>query len=269
MTIQDIYSGPGLAGVPRGTVKSLRLFQYEYSYRNMGGHYAVGIEGPWDVRRIIGTVPVHADGSAHFEIPANTPVSLQPLDEEGKALQQKRSWFVGMPGEHVSCNGCHNPQNNATQLRPGLASAISAGRNRSRGTGPKRGFSFLREVQPVLDKYCVGCHDGKQEGRPNLEDTAIVQTTMGAAVPRSYVDLHPFVRRNGPEGDYSLLTPLEFHADTSDLVQMLTKGHHNVQLDKEAWDRLHHLDRPERAGPRHLARDPRDSVRISSSAAVR
>mgnify|MGYP000072486365 CR=1 FL=1 len=51
--------------------------------------------------------------------------------------------------------------------------------------------------------------------------------------------LHPYVRRNGPEGDYHLLTPLEFHADTSELVQMLEKGHHNVQLDQEAWQRLY------------------------------
>ena len=26
--------------------------------------------------------------------------------------------------------------------------------------GGLRGFSFEREVQPVIDKYCVGCHDG-------------------------------------------------------------------------------------------------------------
>src|ERR1039458_7779140 len=87
-------------------VESLRVFQYEYSYRDQGGHYFVGMEGGWDVRRMIGTVPVEEDGSAMFHIPANTPVSLQPLDEEGKAMQQMRSWLVGMPGEYVSCAGC-------------------------------------------------------------------------------------------------------------------------------------------------------------------
>ena len=30
----------------------------------------------------------------------------------------------------------------------------------------------------------------------------------------------------------------DYHADTSPLVQMLRKGHHNVRLDEEAWDRL-------------------------------
>lgn len=54
----------------------------------------------------------------------------------------------------------------------------------------------------------------------------------------SYVALHPFVRRPGPESDYHLQMPLEFHAGTSELVQMIEKGHHNVKLDVEAWDRL-------------------------------
>jgi formylglycine-generating enzyme required for sulfatase activity len=237
VSVQNIYSGPGLAGVPPGTVKSLRVFQYEYSYRNMGGHYFVGMEGPWDVRRIIGSVPVKTDGSAYFEIPANTPVVIQPLDAEGKALQHMRSWFVGVPGERVSCTGCHEPQQysltlNHSDAARGEVSIPTPWR------GPKRGFSFSREVQPVLDKYCVGCHDGKIPTQPNFADTNIVRTTASTPLPASYLALHPFVRRNGPEGDYHLLTPLEFHADTSELVQILQKGHHNVKLDAEAWDRL-------------------------------
>ena len=231
VAIQDIYTGRGLPGVPRGTVKSLRVYQYEYSYRNMGGHYAVGMEGPWDVRRMLGIVPVQPDGSCYFEIPANTPVSLQPLDAEGKALQLKRSWMVGMPGERVSCVGCHDDQNSG-----GVAMKLTTAMQQPPAKlkpwyGPTRGFSFIREVQPVLDKYCVGCHDGKDPDRPRFDDAS-------GHFPKSYSALHPYVRRNGPEGDYHTLTPLEFHADTSDLVQILRKGHYNVKLDAEAWDRL-------------------------------
>ena len=237
--VQDIYAGEGLKGVPRGAIKNLRVYQYEYSYRGMGGHYFVGMEGPWDVRRIIGTVPVKEDGSAMFTIPANTPVAVQPVDAEGKALQLMRSWFVGMPGEYVSCVGCHEKQNQSS------AAALQA--NAAKGhpveptpwRGPKRGFSFVREVQPVLDKFCVGCHDGTKSGRPDFSDPKIIATSSGiTALPKSYTELHPYVRRNGPEGDYHTLTPLEFHADTSLLVQMLRKGHHNVKLDAEGWDRL-------------------------------
>ena len=231
VAIQDIYTGRGLPGVPRGTVKSLRVYQYEYSYRNMGGHYCVGMEGPWDVRRLLGTTPVQPDGSCYFEIPANTPVSLQPLDAEGKALQLMRSWMVGMPGERVSCVGCHDDQNSG-----GVAMKLTTAMQQPAAKlkpwyGQTRGFSFIREVQPVLDKYCVGCHDGKEPDRPRFDDA-------GGHFPKSYSALHPYVRRNGPEGDYHTLTPLEFHADTSDLVQILRKNHYNVKLDAEAWDRL-------------------------------
>ena len=231
VAIQDIYQGRGLPGVPRGAVKALRVFAYAYSYRNMGGHYCVGMEGPWDIRRMLGTTPVHPDGSCYFEIPANTPVSLQPLDADGKALQLKRSWMVGMPGESVSCVGCHDDQNRGGGA-PKLTIAMQqAPAKLQPWHGPTRGFSFLREVQPVLDRYCVGCHDGKDPNRPRFDDTA-------GHFPNSYNALHPYVRRNGPEGDYHTLTPLEFHADTSDLVQLLRKNHYNVKLDADAWDRL-------------------------------
>lgn len=235
--IQDIYAGSGLDGVPRGTVKNLRIFQYEYSYRNQGGHYFVGMEGGWDVRRLIGTVPVQTDGSAYFRFPANTPVAVQPLDAEGKALQQMRSWFVGMPGEGVNCVGCHERQNSSANLRLTEASRRPPD-SPTPWYGPKRGFGFVREVQPVLDRHCSGCHQGEPD-RPNLADATIIPTSGGISpLPRSYLELHPYVRRNGPEGDYHTLTPLEFHADTSRLVQMLRKGHYNVKLDPEAWDRL-------------------------------
>jgi hypothetical protein len=97
--IADIYSGPGLKGVPRGTVKRLRVFAYHFGYLNKAGFDIVGTEGGWDVKRILGTAKVEEDGSACFQIPANTPVSLQPLDNEGRAVQLMRSWLVGIPGQ--------------------------------------------------------------------------------------------------------------------------------------------------------------------------
>ncbi|TWU39776.1 HzsA-related protein [Novipirellula artificiosorum] len=95
--LTDIYQGPGLEGVPRGAVRNLRLFSYHYSFVKTGGHASVGVKSSWDVKRVLGTVPVEEDGSASFTIPANTPISIQPLDEQGRALQLMRSWLVGMP----------------------------------------------------------------------------------------------------------------------------------------------------------------------------
>ncbi len=256
--INDVYKGPGLKGVPRGTVKKLRIYRYEYGPRHRGGHYAMGMEAGWDAKQVLGTVPVEEDGSANFKIPADTPFALQPLDKEGKALQLMRSWTVAMPGELLSCVGCHESQN----MPPSRERAEAMFRKPDEIEpfyGPLRGFSFKREIQPVLDKYCVGCHDGTfdideygrdKQGRYKVADR-IIGTGKNTGKkfaqcgipdlsnPRSaHRMLHPYVRRNGPEGDYHLLTPLEFHANTSELVQMLEKGHHNVKLDDEAWDRI-------------------------------
>ncbi len=245
----DVYEGPGLDGVPRGTVKQLRLFTYHFAYHGMGGQVnRVGLDGPWDIKRIIGTVPVEADGSALFRVPANTPIAVQPLDAEGKAVQLMRSWMTAMPGETLSCVGCHERQNSV----PPTTATLATRRGPSviePWYGPTRGFSFRREVQPVLDRYCIGCHDGSKRpdertlidlrSRPPVHPPAPSKAYRnGTTFTPSYLELRRFVRVPTIESDMHLLPPYEFHADTSELVQMLRLGHHGVRLDEASWDRL-------------------------------
>jgi len=247
--IADIYRGVGLRGVPRGAIKSLRVIGYQFAYQGMGAEpYSVGMDGPWDPKRVLGIVPVEADGSAHFRVPACTPIALQPLDAAGQAVQLMRSWFTAMPGEVVSCVGCHEPQNTA----PPVARTLAPNRPPAEiepWYGPARGFAFRREVQPVLDRHCTGCHDGRpQADGPRLcsfvdGDNAPVQSNANrhnqeARFSPSYYSLRRFVRTPCKESDMHVLSPWEYHADTTRLVQLLRKGHYDVQLEPEAWDRL-------------------------------
>ncbi len=233
--LSDVYTGGGLKGIPRGTVKSLRVFAFDYGYQRLANHTYIGIEGPWDVHRILGTVPVEGDGSAVFRIPANTPVSVQPLDEDGKSLQLMRSWFVAMPGERISCVGCHESHTDTPPLHHSLALKKPIEEIRP-WFGPARGFSFKREVQPVLDRHCVGCHNDKPYEGNQLAD---LRPGMTGKFTRAYTHLQKYVRRPGPESDYHMMPPAEYHADTSPLVQMLAKGHHGVKLDRESWERIY------------------------------
>lgn len=245
--IANIYQGPGLKGVPPGTVKKLRVIEYYFSRRGFGGLYGtLGLDGPWDVKRILGTVPVEADGSVNFTIPANSPLALQPLDEQGQALQLMRSWFVGMPGEAVSCVGCHEPQTEVSLNRPALA-ARRAPSAIDPWYGPARGFGFVREVQPVLDRYCVSCHDTATPNPPCLKGGVPLtdwssqlagRWTGGGKFTESYYQLQRYVRRPGIEGDRPMFTPLEFHFSTTELGRLLASGHHGVKPDAEAWQRL-------------------------------
>jgi len=228
--VQSVYNGPGLKGVPHGTVKKMRVFTYTYGYRGVGGHSCFGIESGWDVKRILGTVPVYPDGSAMFQVPANTPISLQPLDENGAALQLMRSWLTAMPGEGLSCVGCHENANDIASPTATLASR-NAPAKITPWNGPARGFGFRREVQPVLDKYCVGCHDGTKKGAPDF-------ASRSAKFNTAYTTLQLYVRRPGPESDYHMFRPMEYHSSSSELMQMLAKGHKNVKLPPEALNRL-------------------------------
>ncbi|MDD2598531.1 MAG: SUMF1/EgtB/PvdO family nonheme iron enzyme [Kiritimatiellae bacterium] len=245
--IIDIYQGPGLAGIPRGTVKSIRVISYAFSYRGMGGQVdRVGLDGPWDVKRILGTVPVATDGSAFFEVPANTPVALQPLDAKGRALQLMRSWITVMPGELQSCSGCHESQNTGPGPRQQLTALKAKPAQIKPWYGPARGFSFNREVQPVLNQACVKCHNGARPERPDFTERAAVMAGSkakyydeNARFPPAYLALRSYVRGPTIESDMHLLTPCEYHASTTELIQILEGGHHGVTLTGEQWDRLH------------------------------
>jgi hypothetical protein len=127
----------------------------------------------WTPARVIGTVPVEADGSAVFRVPADTPVYFQLLDANHMELRRMRSFISFQPGEVRGCVGCHEtrPQSAAPDRFP-----LALRREPAIPTPPPWGtrpMSFLRDVQPVLDRNCVACHEKfiiepqlKAEGRP-------------------------------------------------------------------------------------------------------
>ncbi len=234
--VTDVYFGDGLKNVPRGTVKKFRVFSYNFGYRGLGGHDLFGMESCWDARRLIGEVPVYEDGSASFRFPPNTPIAIQPLDDKGAAMQLMRTWFVGMPGENNSCTGCHESQNTVTPNKRTVAMG-KAPTPITPFLGPERPFSYKYEIQPILDKYCVGCHDGSEanKDRPNFAD----KTPGHRGFSKSYHALHPYVRRPGPESDAYMFQPMEYHASSSELFQRLGKGHHGVQIDADSMRKLY------------------------------
>lgn len=176
--VQDIYQGPGLAGVARGTIKRLRVVALEFRAAGIGengsGGEAGGAlastpvsigNGTWDVKRVLGEAKVYEDGSAFFQVPAQTPVYFQAIDAKGHAVQTMRSWSTLQPGETSACIGCHEEKNTAPPSAYGRSMATRAGAQQLAGFyGPPRGFSFAREIQPILDRHCISCH--KDSDRP-------------------------------------------------------------------------------------------------------
>ncbi len=255
--IQDIHSGPGLKEVPRGTIKNLRVIAYDFGYIGLAGNDKIGAAGPWDAMRIVGTTPVEEDGSAMFKIPANTPVAFQPLDEQGQAVQLMRTWVTAMPGETMSCVGCHESSQTVALPKRAIASLKTPARLEP-WHGPSRGFDFEREVQPVLNRYCIQCHN--QDHPLDLRPENQVEGYTGRIPGRfdytrmhpihkeafdnkvlytpSYESLLPYIRRVNIGDDVSMLVPGEYRANTSELVQLLKEGHKGIRMDEESWSRI-------------------------------
>ena len=173
--VQDIYAGDGLRGVARGTIKALRVVGLDYRAAAIRRNYTFGPagkslastpislgNGTWDVKVVLGTATVHPDGSAWFTVPASRGVYFQALDAKGRAVQTMRSWSTLQPGETMACVGCHEPKNQTPLFDRKATVALGAGPEPLKPFyGPVRGFSFAREIQPILDRKCIGCHNDR------------------------------------------------------------------------------------------------------------
>lgn len=250
MFIQDIYYGGGLKGIPRGAVKRLRIGTYNFSPLGQGGLLGmIGLDGPWDVKYLLGEVDVEEDGSVMFEVPANVPLFFQPLDAQGKALQVMRSWTTAMPGETQSCIGCHEDRNSMAIPKRVTASTKEPQKIRE-FYGRARGYGFRQEIQPILDSKCVSCHNGENSEIPYLRGDkmltdwksqiagSIWEAGVGGQFSESYYQLQRYVRRPGIESDIAMLNPMDVHVDQTELMQILNKGHHGVELSDEQVRRL-------------------------------
>lgn len=137
--VQDIYTGPGLEGIERGTVKKLRVVALEYRAAKIGkGSNAGEVDkgsvqtpisfnnGSWDVKHVLGEVDVESDGSVAFKVPARTAVYFQLLDEKGYCVQTMRSWATLQGNERFACLGCHENKLETGAMQVGQLNSIAA-----------------------------------------------------------------------------------------------------------------------------------------------
>ncbi len=60
------------------------------------------------MREIIGYAPIEPDGSVMVKVPANVPLAISILDENGRRISARhQNWIQLRPGETKKCNGCH------------------------------------------------------------------------------------------------------------------------------------------------------------------
>ena len=215
-------------------------------------------------KRILGRAPVETDGSAYFSVPAGKFVYFQLLDARGMMIHSMRSGAMLQPGEAASCVGCH--EDHLKPVSSGASKRSIALKRKPSPLepwfGPARNFSYAVEVQPVLDRHCIRCHDydakddadgkaaavnltGDKGPAFNLSYTNLMSRSPAVWVRAKPDDKKPLISSVGA-GPTKVIGPYTWGSHRSRLVDMLGAGHRpdgpagkpRVKLSDEDLDRI-------------------------------
>lgn len=231
--VSDIYQG--LEGVEKGAVKWLRIIETETRVTGNppNGRWwnqanLISWQGSYDVKNIIGLVPVEEDGSAYFDVPLGKALYFQALDKEKRMIQSQRTFVQALPGITRSCVGCHDED--ATNSVPNthralaLKKAPEIPRPESWGAGH---VDYATHIQPILDKNCVSCHGGKNGISSGIDLSG--GWTWAFNISYETLIKHVFTGflncENMQEEALSILPPYTHGSGAAQLTNLLKSGH--------------------------------------------
>lgn len=232
LALLNVYHGRKMGGVVPGTIKQLLIYEtlpkpIHYS----GGMDFMSFYGTFTLERLLGTVPVNEDGSAYFRVPANRPIFFLAMDEKGHCVKRMHSFTSVMPGETTTCIGCHeertetgrsDEKNRLLRLMEHVPSKITSFKD------IPDVFCFTRDIQPVLDKYCLECHNpDREEGGFNISGHWSPLYTIGYA-QMSWLQLFGD-NRNRAKSNFD---PYEIGTGSSRLVRMIEEKHGGVVMSE-------------------------------------
>jgi hypothetical protein len=229
----------GVDGIAPSRIRYLRIgarIPWPYDNTHGGQRYAEkAYPNNWTPVRVIGTVPVEPDGSAKFRVPTDTAVYFTLLDANQMELRRMRSFISFQPGEGRACQGCHETR----EKSPAPAGNSMAGRREPSEMVPApwgpSAVSFLRDVQPILDRHCTRCHAGlKPTGGVDLSGglTGWANTAFETIIAKHLVSW------SNVQGDASITPPLAQGSHRSKMIAVLAKAPHTERVKLTEADRL-------------------------------
>ncbi len=239
--VQNVYEGTDQ--LAPGSVKSLRVVRVDsQTTQAVPPRSQVLFE---TAKKILGTVPVSEDGSVAFRAPAGESLLFQLVDEHGMAVMGMRSFTYLHAGETVSCVGCH-AGSKAPPARIPVSADVTIHELRP-PAGPRYagGLSFVRTVQPVLDRHCISCHGLEQTaGSLNLlgtiEDKSVdVKNLLASTAYNSLVARKGLVAMALRNQETDSSRPKDYFSHAGRLATMLVEGdEHHKPLDPESFQRV-------------------------------
>jgi hypothetical protein len=154
-----------------------------------------------------------------------------------------RSFTHFMPGERQGCVGCHEPRNSTPTQHASIALRRPAQDLKTPEWGAGN-FDYSRIVQPVMDKYCVKCHNSATpaKGIDLSGDKTDWFNVSYDVLTRGFVSW--IDTRNGNEANILEIAPNRWGSPASKLAQLILSGHPDekgaprVQMDDASKRRV-------------------------------
>ena len=285
----DVYSGPGLQGraARHGEEAAALHLSLRLPAASRASTTAWASTGPGTSKRD----PGHGAGRGRRLGHVPRPGQHAHLGAAARRRGQGRAADAELDDGHARRDALlrrlpRRPQQRRRRAPAGASPLAKPPREITPWYGPARGFSFAREVQPVLDRYCVGCHDGQPRARrPQSLTCAATKAASWSIAPAN--STATFIR--GVTGRNSSANTAACSIPATSRCELRARGRPGERPAPAAADgvpRRHqragpdaeqgppqrqarrrglgpagHLDRPERALPRHLGRDNQDPRR--------
>jgi hypothetical protein len=249
MTLENVYIGRNMAGVDDGEIKKLLVLEALPKPTNHSGTMEpTSMGGTFTLARVLGTVPVEPDGSAHFEVPALRSIFFVALDENDLSVKRMQSFACVQPGERLGCVGCHETRGSTAPA----GKATGAMRRPPSRIEPIPGdlpdvYDFPRDIQPILDKHCVECHDVEQhgtyteegEGKPcgPLAGGISLAGDRGPIFSHAYANLTMLAQFTDGRDGNSNKAPRTIGTGASPLLDKISSGkHYGVKVTPREYD---------------------------------
>ncbi len=219
--------------------------------------------GTYTLERVLGTVPVEADGSAYMELPALRSLFFVALDEHDNSVKRMMSFLTVMPGETTGCVGCHEQRTaDAAERRPQPAARrCAAGRARSRPSpaSPTCSTSRATSSRSSTSTACgATTTTGATAGWSLTGD-------RGPIYSHSYYTLTALGQvSDGRDRLVTNLPPRAIGTSASPLMDKLDARHYEVQLSPHEQDMIRYWIESAAAVSGHLrGAGHRDDRRLS------
>ncbi|NLF73101.1 MAG: hypothetical protein GX575_29035 [Candidatus Anammoximicrobium sp.] len=236
LVLSDVYHGRHLNGVRPGEIKKLLVLEQLPKPASFSGmQQNLSMNGTFTLKRILGAVPVAADGSASIEVPALRSLYLVALDENDLSVKSMQSFFTVMPGETLGCVGCHEQRAQAAPPRETLQALQDPPRRPQPIPDVPDVIDYPRDIQPILDRHCVECHSAD---RP--EGKVVLTGDHNEWFSQSYYAL--FARHQVNDGwgylEDGNRPPRSLGSAASPLMKMIDGSHYRAQLSPTERNRV-------------------------------